>query len=54
MFYVDGKIEFIRFKEVEQIELDRIRLDASKANTGNEVKVIETTEKDTIVFKAYR
>ena len=54
IFHEDGKIAFIRFKDVDDTTLEQMRKELKQANSSNKMKVIETSEKDVIVFKVYR
>lgn len=54
IFHVDGKIEFIRFNEVDDTSLEQMRKELKQVNSSNKMKVIESSEKDVIVFKVYR
>lgn len=54
IFHEDGKIAFIRFKDVDDATLEQMRKELKQVNSSNKMKVIESTEKDVIVFKVYR
>mgnify|MGYP001466613193 CR=1 FL=1 len=54
IFHKDGKIAFIRFNEVDNTSLEQMRKELKQVNSSNKMKVIESSEKDVIVFKVYR
>lgn len=54
IFHENGKIAFIRFNEVDDTSLKQMRKELKQVNSSNKMKVIETSEKDVIVFKVYR
>ena len=54
IFHENGKIAFIRFKDVDDTSLEQMRKELKQVNSSNKMKVIETSEKDIVVFKVYR
>lgn len=54
IFHENGIILGIRFKDVDDTTLEQMRKELKQVNSSNKMKVIESTEKDVIVFKVYR
>lgn len=54
IFHENGKIAFIRFKDVDDTSLEQMRKELKQVNSSNKMKVIESSEKDVIVFKVYK
>lgn len=54
IFHENGKIAFIRFKDVDDTTLEQMRKELKQVNSSNKAKVIELSEKDVIVFKVYK
>lgn len=54
IFHENGIILGIRFKDVDDATLKQMRKELKQVNSSNKMKVIESTEKDVIVFKVYR
>lgn len=54
IFHENGKISFIRFRDVDNQTLGQMRSELAQANASNKITVKESSEKDVIVFKVYR
>lgn len=54
IFHENGKIAFIRFKDIDDTSLEQMRKELKQVNSSNKMKVIESSEKDVIVFKVYK
>lgn len=54
IFHENGKIAFIRFKDVDDTYLEQMRKELKQVNSSNKMKVIESSEKEVIVFKVYK
>lgn len=54
IFHENGKIAFIHFKDVDDTSLEQMRKELKQVNSSNKMKVIESSEKDVIVFKVYK
>ena len=54
IFHENGKVAFIRFKDVDDTSLEQMRKELKQVNSSNKMKVIESSEKDVIVFKVYK